>query len=235
VIVASYNVHRCLGGDGRRDPDRIAAVIDEMGADVVGLQEVDASVHPRFGVDQFAHLARATRSTAIAGPTLRSHRGRYGNVLLTHVPVVGVRLIDLSVPGREPRGAIDADLEVDGARIRVVVTHLGLRGAERRRQVVRLLRRLEEPRVGLALVLGDLNEWLAPARVLRCLRARFAGPAVRSFPARLPLIALDRVLVQPPGALVDVHAHGSRLARVASDHLPVRAVVRVPPELGRAR
>jgi endonuclease/exonuclease/phosphatase family metal-dependent hydrolase len=233
MIVASYNVHRCVGADGRHDPDRIAAVIEEMGAEVVGLQEVDARSHPTFGVDQFAHLARAARCIAIAGPTLRSHRGRYGNVLLTQLPVVGVRLIDLSVPGREPRGAIDADLEIDGARIRVVVTHFGLRGAERRSQVMRLLARLDEPRAAVALVLGDLNEWLAPARVLRLLRTRFAGPAVRSFPARMPVASLDRVLVEPPSALVEVHAHASRLARTASDHLPVRAVVRVPPQVGR--
>ena len=125
MIVATYNVHRCIGADGRHDPDRVAAVIRELDADVVGLQEVDAKPHIEAGLDQVVYLAEATGLTGIAGPTLTRHYGEYGNALLTRLPVRGATLLDLSVADREPRGAIDAEVDADGVRCRVLVTHLG--------------------------------------------------------------------------------------------------------------
>ncbi len=227
VDVATYNVHRCIGIDGRHDPDRIAAVIRELDVDVIGLQEVDARAHVEAGVDQFDYLARATRFTAIAGPTLRRHQGHYGNLLLTRWPVREVEAVDLSVRGREPRGAIAAVVDTDRGAARVVVTHLGLRGRERRRQVALLLSLVgKHPSPRPAVLLGDFNEWLGPARVMRRLCRVFGSRAVRSFPSKWPLLALDRVLVYPARALTDVRAHRTRLARVASDHLPVRATIR---------
>ena len=226
MLVATYNVHRCIGQDGRHDAARVAAVLREIDADVYGLQEVDAHPHAEGGLDQVEYLAAATGLRGVAGPVLRLHLTHFGNALLTRRPVRAVRPIDLTVGRREPRGALAVDLDVDGVPWRIVVTHFGLRGAERRRQVVRLLAALEEPfPLASTIVLGDLNEWLAPARTLRRLRRGFAGPKVRSFPARLPFFALDRVLVRPPGALQTVRAHYSPLARVASDHLPVVGVI----------
>lgn len=81
--VATYNIHACIGNDRVRDPRRIADVILETGADVVGLQEVAASPGPWHGADQFSYLAEATGMTAIAGPNVFSRNGRFGNVLLT--------------------------------------------------------------------------------------------------------------------------------------------------------
>ena len=229
VLVATYNVHRCIGRDRRHDPDRIAEVLRELAADVVGLQEVSARPAAGAGVDQLDHLARATGLHAVAGPTLRLERGHCGNGLLSRWPIRDVRRLDLTVPGREPRGAIDADLDLDGRPLRCLVTHLGLRGRERRVQLERLLvtlgRAVEVPTV----LLGDLNEWMWRARLLRRLLGDFASVAVRTFPADRPLLALDRVVVRPPEALGPVTAHASPLARVASDHLPVRGVVRLPP------
>src|SRR5262249_62175060 len=136
-----------------------------------------------------------------------------------------MRLRELAVAGREPRGAIDAELEVDGIRCRVVVTHLGLRLRERRVQLNSLLAAIDAvPDARLTVILGDLNEWLRPLR-LRLGRAGFGGCPVRSFPTSWPLLALDQVLVRPASAVGETHAHASPLARTASDHLPVRAVV----------
>ncbi|MCW8141795.1 MAG: endonuclease/exonuclease/phosphatase family protein, partial [Planctomycetota bacterium] len=83
VRFATYNVHRCIGADGRYDADRVAAVIRELDADVVGLQEVDARYHLENDLDQIEYLQEATGMTAVAGPTLTNHRGYYGNALLT--------------------------------------------------------------------------------------------------------------------------------------------------------
>jgi endonuclease/exonuclease/phosphatase family metal-dependent hydrolase len=227
LVVVTYNVHRCLGRDGRHDPDRIAGVLHEIAADLVGLQEVSARPPAGGGIDQLDHLARAMGLYAVAGPTLRLHRGQCGNGLLSRWPIRDVRRLDLTVPGREPRGAIDADLDLEGRPLRCLVTHLGLRGGERRQQLRRLLPALAQAVEVPTVLLGDLNEWFEPARRLRRLLGDFASVAVRTFPAGRPVLALDRIIVRPPSALGLVAAHATPLARVASDHLPLRGVIRL--------
>jgi len=225
VIVATYNVHRCVGNDGETAPERIAEVLAELRADLVALQEVEADLHLEAGVDQFEFLASATGMRAIAGPTLASGRNRYGNALLTRLELRSVAQIDLSVPGREPRGAIDAIVESAAGPLRVLATHLGLRPTERRAQARKLASHLgngDEPPV---VVLGDLNS--VSGSSLTPLRTRMGRlPRRRTYPARRPLLPLDRVWVRPPGLLADLRVHRSPLARAASDHLPLRAELR---------
>jgi endonuclease/exonuclease/phosphatase family metal-dependent hydrolase len=229
LVVASYNVHRCIGSDGRHDPDRIAAVLAELEADVVGLQEVDSRPESEGGIDQLAYLARASGFARLRGTTVVRSRsgGHYGNALLTRLQVRQARLHDLSLAPREPRGAIDAELSFGALRVRVIVTHFGLRPEERRGQCERLLARLRPPHAApLCVLLGDFNDWWAPARGVEPLDAHFGpAPPVRTFPARAPLVALDRIWVQPGDLLRSVRAHRTPLARSASDHLPVRGVI----------
>jgi endonuclease/exonuclease/phosphatase family metal-dependent hydrolase len=230
VTVASYNVHRCIGIDGRYDPERIAAVLGEVDADVVGLQEVDTHRDARGHLDQLDLLARLTGLTGVAGPTLLHARGRFGNAVLTRWRILAARRHDLSLPAREPRGAVDVDVAPPGSRVlRVIATHLGLRPGDRRFQVWRLLRAIGDDRDTPIVLLGDFNEWRPGASALRRLRARFGrSRAVRTFPSRRPLLALDRIWAQPASALRDVGVHRSPLAQVASDHLPVRATLVLP-------
>ena len=225
--VLSYNIHECVGSDQRRNPARIAEVIKESGAQIIGLQEVHSDPSGAEELHQMNYLAAATGLRAIPGPAVERRNGHYGNVLLTSARVLAVHNLNLSYPGREPRGAIDADLELCGATVRVIVTHLGLLPAERRFQVRKLLLALSEPRAPLVILLSDFNEWLPIGRSLRWIHTRLGKCALlRTFPAVLPVFALDRIWVAPAAALVNVSCVRTPLTRVASDHLPLKALVR---------
>ena len=197
--VVSYNIHECVGGDGRRDPARIAAVLREIDADVIGLQEVDARPSATSESMQMEYLAATLGHHAVAGPTLQRPNGEYGNALLTRRRVLDVRKIDLTVYRREPRGALDVDLDIDGTAVRVVVTHLGLLPGERRTQVRRLVDLLGESRSDVVILCGDINEWFAVGRPLRWLHARLGRTAgVATFPAAFPGIRARSHLGAPP-------------------------------------
>ena len=217
--VASYNVHACRGRDGGKDPSRIAAVIDEMGCDTVGVQEAED-----WHLDV---IAAGTGMQAVPGLTHLRHDGHYGNALLTRRKVLAVRRHGFTWSGREPRNALDVDLEVGRETVRVIVTHLGLWPAERRFQVQEILKLLRHtPHSERIVVLGDINEWLPLGRPLRWLNALFGHSIVeRSFPSRWPVLALDRAWVRPRHSLLALKAHRSPLAAIASDHLPVKALV----------
>ena len=223
LTLASYNIHRCYGRDGRCVPDRIVDVLREIRADVVALQEVETQAEG--GIRILEALARETGSTMIPGPTMFRAGAQYGNALLTRLPVKSVAQVDLSVAGREPRGAIDVRLDAGGAGIlRVCASHLGLRPSERRMQVKQLLVRLAAEPGDIDVLIGDINEWLLWGRPLRWLHRFFIKPpAPATFPARWPLLALDRIWVRPRRRLERVFVHRSATAREASDHLPVVA------------
>src|SRR5688500_14536989 len=176
VKLASYNVHRAIGGDGHCDPPRILGVLREIDPDVVALQEVEA--HDDGG-DMLAWLAKEMGFHAVAGTTLKRHDGHFGNGILTRWPAKAYNLVDLSWRRREPRGAIAVDIGCgEGHHRRVVATHLGLRPAERREQVERVLRLFSWKPDERAVLMGDLNEWFLWGRPLRRLHRYFdATPA----------------------------------------------------------
>ncbi len=224
LALATYNVHGCTGGDARYDPERTLQVLRELDADVLALQEL--RWNPADALHVLTEFGERLGYVTLAGPTLMRPDGHFGNALLTRLPVREVGRIDLSVPGREPRGALDVRLAAGETILRVVATHLGLRPDERRTQMRRLLSLMGG---GAPLVLmGDLNEWFLWGRPLRWLRRHFGRmPAPATFPARWPLLALDRIWVEPRSTLESIQAHDSALARIASDHLPLRAQMRL--------
>lgn len=225
--IGSYNVHRCLGTDRRRDVKRVAEVIQEMGCDTIGLQEVDSHHDARSDSGQLEYLAKATGMQAVAGTTILKHDRAYGNALLTTRKIIDVRQHDLSYRRFEPRGALEVDLEVAGTCLRVFVMHLGLLPMERRfqmRKVLEILRAM--PMDHPVVVVGDINEWLPLSRPLRWLHGVLGTPPwQRTFPVYAPMFALDRVWVRPRGSLLQFSVHRSKLSRYASDHFPVKAVV----------
>jgi endonuclease/exonuclease/phosphatase family metal-dependent hydrolase len=235
LAVGSYNIHRCVGSDMRCDVERVARVIREMRCDTVALQEVDSRRGSDTDCLQIEQLAQATGMQSISGTSRQFAGSQHGLALLTTRRVGDVRCYDLTVEGREPRRALDVELQVGGQLVRVIVTHLGLRPAERRVQVKKLLAVLQDiPADRLVVVLGDINEWLPIGRPLRWMHGLLGKPpSQRSFPVWAPIFALDRVWSRPLGALLDLQVHRSGDARLASDHFPVKAVV--APETGCRR
>jgi endonuclease/exonuclease/phosphatase family metal-dependent hydrolase len=225
----SYNIHRCIGDRGRQDVARVAGVIRALHPDVVALQEVQNGSHEEPESRQLDYLAAATGLTPLAGPTLRDARGDYGNALLTRLSIRTVRRVDLSVAGREPRGALDVELALGSHTLRLIATHLGLQSGERRRQLRQLLTRLGAGPEGPSVLMGDLNLWWPLGPLRRRLR-RFFGhaPLRRTFPAGWPLLPLDRILVAPSRALLELEAVRLPATRRASDHLPLLARIRWP-------
>lgn len=229
ITLATYNIHSCVGRDRRYTPERTLAVLRELDCDVIALQELQWQ--PEEALDLLYHLGAELGLQAIAGPTVLRHTGHYGNALLTRLPLQDVQQVDLSLPGHEPRGALDVTLTGAWGELRVIATHLGLRPWERRHQIKRLLarcpRRCDTPMV----LMGDLNEWFMWGRPLRWIHDHFGeAPALNTFPSGHPVFALDRIWVQPTHLLRTLRVHRSALARVASDHLPLCAELNLERE-----
>lgn len=222
--IASYNVHGFVGTDGKRDVARIAAVLRSLDADVIALQEVTFEGGPEQAVEPVELVAELSGFSSVCAPIQRHDGLPFGNALLTKLPMIASRRICLSYPQREPRTALEVTVETGQRPLRVIATHLGLRPAERRFQVRRILEHVAGDEHSVTVLLGDFNEWFLSGRPLRWLHARFGrGPAVRTYPSRFPLFALDRIWVHPRRALTRFDACLSREARHASDHLPVVA------------
>ena len=223
LVVATWYIHGAIGADGLYAPSRIADVLSEIGADIVALQEVaSAQVHEEF----LRVLERATGYGIVAGLLRQQHGSDFGNAILSRYPVASVDRIDLAVGRYEPRGALDVCIDVGTTRpLRVIATHLGLRPGERREQVRRIVSVVERDTPHPTLLMGDLNEWYLWGRPLRWLHAHFreVPSAPRTFPARRPVFALDRIWVAPSGSVQRLRCHSTELARVASDHLPLVA------------
>jgi endonuclease/exonuclease/phosphatase family metal-dependent hydrolase len=232
VTVASYNIHKGLGVDRRFDPERIAAVITEIGAALVALQEADQRFGERRGLLNLHRLEEASGLTLVRTSPAPNGHGWRGNALLIRSGAVrNVRR--LALPGAEPRGALVVDLELPSGPLRVVAAHLGLLRRVRRWQVRAIVKAVDDGTRIPTLLLGDLNEWRpGPRSSLHDLKP-FFGPlpaAPMSFPSYYPMVALDRV-IGSPGLVTGLEAHHTPLSEVASDHLPLKATIDIPAAL----
>jgi uncharacterized membrane protein YdjX (TVP38/TMEM64 family)/endonuclease/exonuclease/phosphatase family metal-dependent hydrolase len=182
ITVATYNIHDAVGGDGKFSPERIVAVLAEIDADIIALQEVGSD---HDGVDTLERLRDATGLNAVSGPARWRAAGAHGNCLLSRHPIVECTHLDLTYQRREARSALDAVVDCEGTLLRVLATHLGLRPAERRAQVRSLLKALEAETPHPTLLMGDLNEWFLWGRPLRWLHRHFRKtPSRAAFRAR---------------------------------------------------
>jgi len=227
IKVASYNMRKAIGTDRRRMPERTLEVLREVDADIIALQECDRRLGERAGVIPLHMLDDHSDWKAVPIAIRAQSMGWHGNALLVRkdATVSAPRRID--IPALEPRGAVRADVTLNGVTIRVVGMHLDLSGLWRRKQAHAILHDVDGCQPPLPSVLmGDLNEWTPQSGCLRDFgrNHRFAetGP---SFHARHPVGRLDRIMVSSELRVVDSGTHNSAAARKASDHLPIWATL----------
>ena len=233
--VLTYNIHRCVGVDRRLDIDRIASVIAAQRPDIVALQEVDVGRARTGGVDQARAIAERLGMAFHFHAALTVAEERYGDAVLTGLPLRLIKAGPLpghpSLPRLEPRGALWVAIEIEGAEIAVLNTHLGLIPKEQRLQAAALTgpawlggNRRHDPLI----VLGDFNTGArgAASRTLRngltdAAEAAGAGRSLRTYPSIAPIRRLDHVFVSP-GIRVDAaFVVADTVTRRASDHLPL--------------
>lgn len=225
LTVASYNMRKAIGTDRRRRPERTLAVLNEIDADVIALQECDRRFGARASVLTDHLLAEHSDWKAVPVAQRAGSMGWHGNALLVRRSATVLDCEVIHLPALEPRGAVSVDVRVHGVPVRVVGMHLDLSGLWRRRQAAAIMAHVESSRVTRpAVLMGDLNEWTRAGGCLRDFLRHYAscdtGP---SFHARRPVARLDRILVSPDWRIVDCGVHDSASARVASDHLPIWA------------
>lgn len=233
--VMSYNVHGCRGMDGRISAQRIARVIARADAHVICLQELDHERTRSDGVDQVAAIARSLENDYHFHPVAEVDDGRFGNAILSDLPLRLVRSGGLphlsTLPALEERGVLWVEVDLDGLPVQILNTHLSILPQERRVQVDALLsdRWLGHPECeGPVVLCGDLNagpESYVVRRLKERLPADHADPADGSVPhtwsGRLPLRRIDHVFTSPDLHIRRVDVPRDRLTRVASDHLPL--------------
>jgi endonuclease/exonuclease/phosphatase family metal-dependent hydrolase len=224
--VASYNIRKAMGTDRRRVPLRILAVLNEVDADVVALQEADRRFGARLAALPVAMIEHHSPYTVVDVAARAGSIGWHGNALLVRKGIKVGHVARLTLPTLEPRGAVMADLTIDGAPLRVVGMHLDLSGLHRRRQGHAITAALAERDPCPTIVMGDTNEWRPHAGCLvdfaRLLRI---APTGASYHSRRPVGRLDRIMVDHDTRIAACGVHHSPLATRASDHLPVWADV----------
>ncbi|MBX7482381.1 endonuclease/exonuclease/phosphatase family protein [Qipengyuania qiaonensis] len=229
ITFASYNIHKAVGLDRKRDPERILSVLHEIDADIVALQEADrrigerASVLPRAELDdthwRVVEVARRPRSI-----------GWHGNALLVRRGIDIVHGEALDLPIIEPRGAACGEFVVEGRSLRVIGTHLDLSGLRRRDQIRSLLKFCGKCRRDLpTVIMGDFNQWGRQTGAMREFAAdwQVITPG-RSYPSRQPVATLDRIVASRHWNCIATDVHHTALSAVASDHLPIKATLELP-------
>jgi endonuclease/exonuclease/phosphatase family metal-dependent hydrolase len=233
--VATYNIHRCRGLDRRVRPDRVAAVLQSIGADVIALQEV---VGPGpDGHSQAETLGAVLGFGWVMAPTRHYRRHLFGNVTMSRFPIVHQTQYDITWKTCEARCVQRADVSLPGNLVvHVYNVHLGTALIERRYQAGRLSAILTDRRVrGPRIIMGDFNEWTRGLvtemmhRIGESVDHGFHLQRRRTYPGVLPLLHLDHIYFRGNIEVTSVEQPRTRTALVASDHLPLVAELLIRP------
>lgn len=250
IKIATYNIHRAIGIDRKFAPERIIEIVQALDADVLLLQEVDEGV-PRSNELNLAEvIATACQYPHhVLGHNVTLKKGRYGNATLSRLPIVKQRNIDLSIADKKKRGCQYTRIKINHSKtamqyLDVFNLHLGLSAKERQRQAGKLFKSAEFTAIDIrqpCIVAGDFNDWRSMLRALFIIgkdficatdRTSFRGNevAIKTFPSFAPRGGLDRIYYRGGLACTGVGSSKMKLARLASDHLPVAATFALPSE-----
>jgi len=242
VRIMTYNIHSCIGMDGKISPERIVRVIARYSPDIVALQEMDVGRARTGRVDQADLIAQHLQMDYHFLPTIRVRKGLYGNAVLTHLPMRPVRADKLpGLPGKpqlEPRGGLWVAIEADGTEIQFINTHLGLRPKERHVQAEALLGSgwLSHPDCHNPIILcGDFNA-LPSSSICRRFRTLLFDAQVelanhcpkKTLFGRFPFARIDHIFIDSSIEVIGIEVPNTELTRVASDHLPLIVEIRIP-------
>ncbi len=232
--VMTYNVHSCVGTDGKLAPERIAEVIREAQVDVIALQELDVLQSRSGRVNQPAWLAEQLEMFVHFTPARACHDGHYGNAVLSRFPIAVLSEGNLRRRRDEERAVQWLKLSVLGVQVNLINTHLSIHIRDRLLQIEQLLSTewiAKAEREVPLVVCGDLNSTqfspiyrklrrgLVDAQKARGVR----GLRAATFPSRVPLVRLDHVFTSPNVDVRSCEVRRSPLCRLASDHLPLIA------------
>jgi endonuclease/exonuclease/phosphatase family metal-dependent hydrolase len=230
--VATYNIHRCRGMDGRTNPVRAADVIRSIEPDIVALQEVIGA-----GASSAGHAEEIGAQLGmgwVMAPTRHLRGSLFGNVVLSRFPILHHAQYDLSWKTCEPRGCQRVDIAIGEDTLHLYNVHLGTAFLERRYQASRLSaivhdRRVNQPKI----VLGDFNEWtkgLATQMLsekLQSIDLRQHLQRKRTYPGVFPMVHLDHIYYDGQVEVVKLELPRTRASLMASDHLPLVAELKV--------
>ena len=240
--IMTYNIHSCIGMDGKISPERIARVIARYSPDIVALQELDVGRARTGRVDQADLIAQHLQMDYQFFPTVRIRKGLYGNAILTHFPMRLVRADKLpGLPGKpqlEPRGGLWVAIEADKTEIQFINTHLGLKLKERQVQAETLLGSgwLSHPDCRKPIILcGDFNA-LPSSSICRGFRTLLFDAQVelanhrpkKTLFGRFPFARIDHVFIDSSIEVIGIEVPNTELTKIASDHLPLIVEIRIP-------
>jgi len=250
--VASYNIHKGVLGHGLT---KRASILDLQSAlqglqpDLVFLQEVQF-LHLRNArrlsgwptQPQHDFLGDALGLHAAYRTNACTRHGEHGNALLSRYPIIDIAHCDVSDHRFEQRGLLHAQVALPrGGPLHCIVVHFGLFAVSRQRQTERLLDYIaaKVPPQAALIVAGDFNDWhgrIGPQLLQQGLVDVSEPPLkangktawrkrVRTYPARLPLVPLDRIYARGLTAVEIGLGWGRGWARL-SDHAPLLAALR---------
>ena len=230
--VATYNIHRCRGLDGRTNPTRVAEVIRDIDADVVALQEVIGASQTSPGHAE--ELGALLGMGWVMAPARHLRGALFGNVVLSRLPIRQHSQYDLTWRTCEPRCCQRVDIEIGNDTLHLYNVHLGTALLERRHQAGRLSAILHDRRVGVPkVVLGDFNEWMR-GMATEMLTERLKSIDLRAhlrrrhtYPGVFPVLHLDHIYYEGNVEVVKLELPRTRRSLMASDHLPLIAELRV--------
>jgi len=230
--VVTYNIHRCRGLDRRTRPERVAAVLSAIDADVVALQEV-VGAGPR-GDSHIEDIGAALGMGWVMAPARQLRGHHFGNAILSRFPIKHHISHDLSWKTCEERRLQRADIEISGHTLHVYNVHLGTAILERRHQAQKLATIVSDKHIaGAKVVLGDFNEWMR-GLTTQLLSSRLKSVDLKdylkrrnTYPGIFPILHLDHIYYAGRVEIVNIELPRTRLALVASDHLPLVADIRL--------